>query len=624
MKSCLLCFLITASTIVSAQLNHKQVAHFSDSMVQYGISYPMIPGALLSVVSSDSIYLSRGYGYSNYEDKTIKTNNETLFQLGSIGKLLTAIAVLQQVEMESLDLDKNVNQFLPNWKIENPYDRVLTIADLLTHSAGFSEHIIGYLARSEHEIDPISIHLKDHMPRLFQPPGRTINYSNYGYALAGHLVELSSGLPFDTYVSQRIFDSISMVNSTYYLPDNYRDLPNYARGYEWRDTFEEVISYPRHAIPAGSILSTSDDMALLMQSMLRKDQSLLSEGSYNEILNQQFSNDSVLAGYTYGMEVQTFNGYPAVAKAGQVPGFISVLILFPGDDLGIFLSVNTETDNFLEEFFEAFKERFFPVQNVELGEKLENDVSEYAGHYGNQRTNHESIEELFILYQGQFQFHASSNNTLLAYHNGSWQEYVMVARDRFQNISNPDQFVVFKKDKQGKVNSMLRSVHVGGIQVPSSYERLGWFERPRFMNDEYPILLLVLIFYPLLLPAWLILRFVRRKKPQLLIKTKIQPHYHIAALLFFALFCWNIFGFFVPLLQAKEQLLFGLNPSLLSIRYVNWVMAISAVVLLILSIILWYRKDGNWLIRIFYSAYSLVATSHILMLHRWHFLNIDY
>ena len=108
------------------------------------------------------------------------------------------------------------------------------------------------------------------------------------------------------------------------------------------------------------------------------------------------------------------------------------------------------------------------------------------------------------------------------------------------------------------------------------------------------------------------------------VQTRIPAYYHATAILFLILFLWNIIGFFIPLLQNREELFFGINPSLVSMKYFNWAMAITAVGLVFLSIHQWIKSHGNWMIRIYYLLYSLVAVSYILILHRWHFLNVVY
>ncbi len=605
--------------LLRAQLQPQEIVHFTDSMMNYGVSEQMIPGSMVTVVSSEQVYLSRGYGLANQATEVPVTAEETLFQLGSVGKVFTAIAALQQVERGKLDLYRDVNTYLFGWKIDNPYDS-LTLFHLLTHTGGFNESFTGYMARSESEILPLSIHLPQNMPTLFQSPGTNINYSNYGYALAGHLVELSSEMPFDQYVRENILEELGMNRTTYHLPDHYQELSDYARGYQSRENFEELRSYPRHALPAGSLLANAGDMGRFIQHLLRKDTALLSTASYNQLFTQQFTNDPHLTGYTLGMEVQSQTEIHIFAKGGQVPGFLSLLLLIPEKDLGIFMSFNTETDNFLELFMSEFKSRFLPGTKEPLMDAISGDVSEYAGHYGNLRTSFDSFEGFFLLFQGHFQLQKTADNTLRAYHNGGWQSYQQVKENVFQHMSEVDQFITFQRNEKGKISNMYRSMSVGGIQIPSSYYKLSWWDRPRFLNDEYPIALLVILLYLLFPPVWLITFFKRKRNPDFLSRTKIPSFYHATAMIYIGLFFWNILAFFVPLLKAREAILFGLSDSLLSIRYFNGAMAFVSVLLILLSMRLLYKKEGNIWIRAYYTLYSLVAFSYVLILHRWHFL----
>lgn len=619
MKAILIILTWYPSFYLLAQLQPKEVVAFSDSMVQYGIRERMIPGGMVSIVSSDAMHLNRGYGFSNLEDQALVSAEETLFQLGSIGKVLTAIAALQQVEQGQLALNEGVNQYLTDWKIDH-LDNPLTLYHLLTHSGGFNERFIGYMARSESELLPLRDHLRQNMPSLFQPPGININYSNYGYALAGHLVELRSDEPFDHYIQKHVFDPAGMRLATYHLPDDYQDLPQYARGYQGMEKFEEKRSYPRHALPAGSLIANAREMGQFMQLLLRRDSILLSSASYERLFTQQFTNDPNLPGYTLGMEVQNYHGRQVLAKGGQVPGFLSLLLLIPDEDLGLFISFNTDADDFLELFLSEFKRRFFSKEEGKLLAPIAGDVTEYAGHYSNLRTSFESFEGFFLLFQAHFELQKTSDNGLRAYHNGGWQSYHMVLKDVFQHTSNPDVFISFQRNETGEISRMYRSQSVGGIQVPSSYFRLKWWERPRFLNDEYPVALLVIPIYALLPLVWITVFFIRKRNQRFLMTAKIPTYYHLVALGFLALFFWNIVGFFIPLLKEREALLFGLSDELLSIRYFNIAMSTSAMILLILSLVLWIKKEGNIWIRVYYTIYSLIAFSYVTLLYRWHFL----
>ena len=344
--SFLFIFLIHFSHIPAQDIQTNLVT-LSDSLFHSGVKDGLIPGGVISIVTKDSLLFNQGYGYSNVQSLHPVDAESTLFQLGSIGKVFTAIGLLQQVEKGKITIDQDVNDILENWKIKNEYDQPITPHHLLTHSAGFNEKLVGYLAESTSDLEPLGVHLEHNMPSTFQEAGVNINYSNYSYALAGHLTELVSGSRFQDYIQQHIFDPLEMVHSTYDLPDNYKEQSNYARGYQTRDTFEQVTSYPRNATPAGSILSTGKDVSIFLQTLLKRDAKLLSESSYQLLTEQQFTNHPLLPGYSYGMEIYRFGEEDVVGKGGTVPGFLSAIVLFKDLDLAIFLSINTETDNFL-------------------------------------------------------------------------------------------------------------------------------------------------------------------------------------------------------------------------------------------------------------------------------------
>ena len=614
--------LLFSNIQLRAQIDIQALIQYCDSSMNAGIEYPMIPGAVMGLGNSDSIFLLKGYGHGDYEKKTVVDPYQTLFQLGSVGKIMTSIAFLQQVDAGKIALDDDINAYLDGWKLDNPFDQFVTPFHLLTHTAGFNDQFIGYMAPANAEVETLGEHLPKRMPGVFKSPGTEINYSNYGYALAGHLVERLGGETFENYVQSRIFEPLKMTSASYYLPDDYLEQTQYANGYLWRETFVETKMFPRHAKPAGSVVSTGIDMIRLGQALLRRDSLLLSQASYDLLLKQQFSNHPRLTGYTLGLEVQNLNGYRALAKGGQVTGFLSVLMLFPKDDVVLILSTNTETDNHFEQFFRGLMDRFFPAQTSN-DFSLDYDPDEYIGHYTNERVNHETLEEFFGLFMGHFEIFETDSGKISTYHNGGWHTYNYLGEDVFQDIEIPDLYLVFKRNEAGKVDALYRSVNVGGVQIPASYRKLGFFERPRFLNDEYPYALTFMATYLLLPLFWLARRFIPRKQPTFLQSQKVNFYYHAVAFLFLALFIWNIMGFFVPLIKLGEQIALGLPTALLNMKYVNWVMGLCSVVLLLLSLQLWIQRKGSIWFKIYYSIFSLISFSYILILYRWHFFSID-
>ena len=211
------------------------------------------------------------------------------------------------------------------------------------------------------------------------------------------------------------------------------------------------------------------------------------------------------------------------------------------------------------------------------------------------------------MFEGQFRLWKSTSGNLGCYHNGKRREYIPLEKDIFRNKENPTQYIVFTRNAEGQIKNMYRNFVLGGFQVPASYRKAGWFERPRFLNDEYPVLLMIFPSYLLLPILWLITYFIRRKRnPQFLMTTAIPGYYHAAALLFLGLFFFQVMGFWIPLFQDRQQLFLGLSPALYSMRYFNYAMAGISVILVLLSFFQWQRGHGNLWIRIYYTLYSVI------------------
>ena len=158
-------FLLILPQLVAGQASISKIRQFSDSLIAKSIGDTLIPGVGLSIFQNDSVFVSH-YGMANLEKK-IPVDETTLFQLGSVGKLFTVIAVLQQVEKGTLDLQKDVNDYLKEFMIDDNHVKPITLQNLLTHTAGLDDQVIGYLARTEKEVEPLAQHLKKNMPKTF-------------------------------------------------------------------------------------------------------------------------------------------------------------------------------------------------------------------------------------------------------------------------------------------------------------------------------------------------------------------------------------------------------------------------------------------------------------------------
>src|SRR3984893_15214485 len=240
---------------------------FLDALIPSQLQTRNIAGAVVSVVKDGQVLFAKGYGYADVEAKKPVLADVTLFRPGSISKLFTATAVMQLVEQGKLDLDRDVNEYL-DFAIPKTYPEPVTLRRLLTHTAGFEETLKNLFVAHESDLKPLRTYLVNQMPARVFPPGKIPSYSNYGFTLAGYIVERVSGEKFERYVENHILKPLGMNNSTFDQPLPPQLAPQMSKGYlsaskKPRD-FELV-----QAAPAGALTTTAADMTRFMLAFLQ-------------------------------------------------------------------------------------------------------------------------------------------------------------------------------------------------------------------------------------------------------------------------------------------------------------------------------------------------------------------
>src|ERR1700735_2981549 len=187
-----------------------------DGYLPYALHAGDIAGAVVAVVKDGQIVTERGFGYADVEKRTPVDPKLTLFRPGSVSKLFTWTAVMQQVGRGKIDLDADVNHYL-DFKIPARDGKPVTMRELMQHVAGFEEQAKGIM--SEDPKSPgFEALLKQWVPERVFAPGRTPAYSNYGASLAGYIVQRVSGESFDDYLDKHIFAPLDMKYSTFRQP----------------------------------------------------------------------------------------------------------------------------------------------------------------------------------------------------------------------------------------------------------------------------------------------------------------------------------------------------------------------------------------------------------------------
>jgi CubicO group peptidase (beta-lactamase class C family) len=128
----------TAPSLQQGPTNRAELEAFLDELLGRQMEKHHIAGAAVSVVKDGKLFVAKGYGYADLENKIPVDPEQTVFRIGSAGKLFTWTAVMQLVEQGKLDLDANINTYL-DFHIPDTYPQPITLKHLLTHTAGFED-----------------------------------------------------------------------------------------------------------------------------------------------------------------------------------------------------------------------------------------------------------------------------------------------------------------------------------------------------------------------------------------------------------------------------------------------------------------------------------------------------
>lgn len=347
----------------AAPLTAADINAWLDGLMPYAIGRAGIPGAVVVVVKDGQILTQRGYGYANVEKRQKVDPTRTLFRPGSVSKLFTWTAVMQQVEQGKLDLDKDVNAYL-DFKIPPYQGKPITLRDIMTHTPGFEEQVKDLLAMNEKAYVPFDQLLKRWVPTRVYAPGTTPAYSNYATSLAGYIVQRVSGQPFDTYIEQNIFKPLGMTRSSFRqpLPANLRPLMSegYRVGSDKGAGFEFV-----GPSPAGSLSATGEDMGKFMIAHLQQGGGILKPETAKLMHSRARQTIPGLNGMALGFYEASANGRRAIAHGGDTVFFHSDLHLMPDDGVGVYVSFNSSgkegaAGSLRAALFDEFVDRYFP------------------------------------------------------------------------------------------------------------------------------------------------------------------------------------------------------------------------------------------------------------------------
>jgi CubicO group peptidase (beta-lactamase class C family) len=469
-----------------------ELAAFLDDLFARQMQEYHIAGAAVSVVKDGKLFFAKGYGYADQAEGIPVDPAQTIFRIGSVGKLFTWTAVMQLVEQGKLDLDADINTYL-DFRIPATYPQPITLKHLLTHTSGFEDRQLGSVVADARDLVPVRDWLVAHMSVRVHPPGYA-GYANYNAILAGYIVARVSGQPYDQYIQDHILNPLGMTHSTVRspLPPDLRPLASV--GYTYADggfqAFPEYIAQPA-GLPSGMLQASVTDMARFMIAHLQNgsyrdattgEARILKEATARQMHSTLYTPDPRLRGTAYGFFDWSDNGRQTLGHTGYAPPMHSVLLLLPDQNLGVFATYNGKGAGVLTTQHSGFQRTFFDhyypapaVAPIQPPVDFAARAGRFVGSY-NAYSSYTTLIKISGLFGGGYTVDISNpgDGTLLLTLEGFQLRIAEAAPLYFRQVDGPFS-VVFRADDSGRITDLVTD-----LMPEYATAKLAWYETSGF------------------------------------------------------------------------------------------------------------------------------------------------
>jgi len=591
-----------------------------------------IPGTAFVMVKDGEVFFAKGYGYADLENQIPVDPEQTIFRVGSTSKLFTATAAMQLVEQGVLDLDTDINQYLTNFQIAGTYSQPVTLAHLLTHTAGFEDRYIGTAVSSEDDLLLLGAFLADYAVARVNSPGAIHSYSNYSFDLAGYLVEVASGMPFAQYVEENILTPLEMERTTFFqpLPENLSS--DLAVGYSFvQDKYNPGGFVYLQDPPEGALSATVLDMSRFMIAHLQdgryQDVQILEANTAQEMHQQQFTHHPDLPGMTYGFKERFINGMRVIGHGGDIGTYSSQMILLPGENIGIFVSYNIFNDAFRNNLVSAFFDHYYPSDSetspFEQITLTPEELARFNGAYRWVKYPRSTIGKVVTLPPGPFNYtiQANEDGTLSFAIFGfpaEWR-YAPVEPLVFKQVSgepvdigglniDPGATLVFREDQTGQITFGFVALQ----QV--AMEKLAWYESSAVQLGSFGTILMIFLSAIIFWPLGSVVNRIRKKSSSAIPESK-RARWLAGTISFL-----NVVFSVIMVISIGPQFIFGV-PTIVQIALVIPIITtIMTLYMLYVTVQVWRDNYWSFLGKFHYSLIALAALVFIWWANYWNLL----
>ncbi len=301
-----------------------------------------IPSISAGISSNDVVIWANTQGFADLENN-VPAINESVYRIASISKSITAVAVMQLVEKGKIDLDEDVRKYIPyfpkkKWKF--------TTRELLNHTSGIRSYNNPAEFDSKEYLptikDAVGVLLKD---TLKFKPGTKYHYSTLAYNLLAAIIENASGMTYEKYLQQNIFEPAKMTSTHFDFQKNI--IKNRVHGYiknEFRQFKNAPLADLSIKFPGGGILSNSIDLLHFADALIYGR--LIKPATLDTMLVPSKLKNGTILTYGLGFGIGTdSSGKKYFFHSGAGTGFTSFLIIYPKEKLASVYLMNIRDRN---------------------------------------------------------------------------------------------------------------------------------------------------------------------------------------------------------------------------------------------------------------------------------------
>jgi CubicO group peptidase (beta-lactamase class C family) len=317
-----------------------------------------IPGLSTAIVHDQEIIWTYSYGYADVK-RNIPTSPQTIFAIGSITKLVTAIMMMRLRDEGKLGLDDPVEKYLPSIKIRSSSNngRPVTLRQISSHTAGLQREVSaeGWNTLKFPTIEQLLESLRE-VTTVF-PPFSRYKYSNLGYTILGHVLSIVAGISYKEYVMSNILEPLGMIHSGFDITEEMKE--NLAVGYTvfGEDPIDTVPYLDLQAMtPAGQLYSSVADISKLISFQFIEDplttgngparlendryRAILEAATIREMHSPVYIGKKWVGGTGIGWHITNMMGHTISSHRGGIPGFTTDIVLVRDIKLGIAVFTN--------------------------------------------------------------------------------------------------------------------------------------------------------------------------------------------------------------------------------------------------------------------------------------------